>query len=70
MVEIVAEFNRYNRRRLILDDAVVATLEVSGVFGTHDPESLVLFLERVPDIEVQRSADGSEIRVRSVDDSR
>ena len=70
LVEIVAEFNRYNRRRLILDDAVVATLEVSGVFGTHDPESLVLFLERVPDIEVQRSADGSEIRVRSVDDSR
>lgn len=70
LAEIVAEFNRYNRRRLILDDAAVATLEISGVFGTHDPESLVLFLERVPGVEVQRSVDGSEIRVRFADAER
>ena len=44
--QIVAEFNRYNRQRLVLDDAAVGELELSGVFGAHDPESLVLFLER------------------------
>ena len=65
--EIVAEFNRYNHRRLILDDATVATLEVSGVFSTHDPESLILFLERIADVDVEHSADGSEIHVRAAD---
>ena len=63
--EIVAEFNRYNHQRLILDDTTVATLEVSGVFSTHDPESLILFLERIANVEVQHSADRSEIRVRT-----
>ena len=63
--EIVTEFNRYNHQRLILDDATVATLEVSGVFSTHDPESLILFLERIADVDVEHSADGSEIHVRA-----
>lgn len=63
--EIVTEFNRYNHQRLILDDATVATLEVSGVFSTHDPESLILFLERIADVDVEHSPDGSEIHVRA-----
>ena len=63
--EIVAEFNRYNHQRLVLDDAAVATLEVSGVFSTHDPESLVLFLERIADVHVEHAIDGSEIHVRA-----
>lgn len=63
--EIVTEFNRYNHQRLILDDATVATLEVSGVFSTHDPESLILFLERIADVDVEHSLDGSEIHVRA-----
>lgn len=65
LAEIVAEFNRYNHQRLILDDATVATLEVSGVFSTHDPDSLVLFLERIADVHVEHSPDGSEIHVRA-----
>ena len=65
--EIVAEFNRYNHQRLILDDATVATLEVSGVFNTHDPEALILFLERIADVDVEHSSDGSEIHVRAAD---
>lgn len=68
--EIVAEFNRYNHQRLILDDATVATLEVSGVFSTHDPESLILFLERIADVNVERSPDGSEIHVRAASTTR
>lgn len=68
--EIVTEFNRYNHQRLILDDATVAKLEVSGVFSTHDPESLILFLERIADVDVEHSADGSEIHVRAADATR
>ena len=65
--QIVEEFNRYNHQRLVLDDATVAELELSGVFSTHDPESLILFLERIANIEVTTLADGSEIHVRSAD---
>lgn len=68
--DIVTEFNRYNHQRLILDDATVATLEVSGVFSTHDPESLILFLERIADVEVHHSPDGSEIHVRAANATR
>ncbi len=65
--EIVTEFNRYNHQRLILDDTTVAALEISGVFSTHDPESLILFLERIANVHVEHSPDGSEIHVRAVD---
>lgn len=64
---IVSEFNRYNHQRLVLDDASVAALEVSGVFSTHDPESLILFLQRIADVDVERSTDGSAIHVRAAD---
>ena len=63
--QIVAEFNRYNRQRLVLDDASVGELELSGVFSAHDPESLVLFLERIADVEVLTSTDSSVIHVRT-----
>lgn len=63
--QIVAEFNRYNRQRLVLDDAAVGELELSGVFSAHDPVSLVLFLERIADIEVVNSTDSSVIHVRT-----
>jgi transmembrane sensor len=64
--EIVEQFNRYNRERLVLDDPSLASLELSGVFGSHDPQSLVLFLQRISDVDVVTSADGREIRIRAV----
>lgn len=68
--DIVQQFNRYNHKRLVLDDASLASLELSGVFGSNDPESLVLFLQRIADVEVVTSSDGSEIRVRAANASR
>lgn len=62
---IVAEFNRYNHRRLVLDDATLATLELSGVFSSNDPEVLILFLERIAAVKVVPSADGSELRIQA-----
>ena len=63
--DIVDEFNRYNRQRLVLDDATIAGLELSAVFSTHDPESLILFLERIPEVRVEIAGDGSAIHVRA-----
>ena len=67
---IVQQFNRYNHKRLVLEDTSLGSLELSGVFGSNDPESLVLFLERIADVDVVTSDDGSEIRIRAADGSR
>ena len=68
--DIVQQFNRYNHKRLVLDDPGLASLELSGVFGSNDPESLVLFLQRIADVEVATSSDGSEIRIYSANASQ
>lgn len=63
--EIVQQFNRYNRKKLVLEDPTLASLELSGVFDSNDPESLVLFLKRISDVEAVTSANGREIRIRA-----
>lgn len=68
--EIVHQFNRYNRKRLVLNDESLESLELSGVFGSNDPESLVLFLQRIADVEVVTSSDGSEVRIQAGNRSR
>ncbi len=44
--EAVAEFNRYNKRQLTIEDASVAALRVGGSFKATDPESFVVALEK------------------------
>lgn len=43
--EIVGEFNRYNRRQLMIDDATLAERRFSGTFRADGYESLVRLLE-------------------------
>lgn len=42
--EVVAEFNRYNRVRLVVDDAALSAERVSGVFDADRPHALAAFL--------------------------
>lgn len=42
--EAVAEFNRYNRCQLIIDDKSIRRLRIGGVFSTGDVDSFVLAL--------------------------
>lgn len=42
--EVVEEFNRYNRKQLVVDDISLQSVRVSGVFSTTDPTSLLRFL--------------------------
>ena len=44
--DAVAEFNRYNRRRLVVADPSIADLRIGGGFAATDPESFVAALER------------------------
>lgn len=46
--EVCEQFNRYNRKQLVIDDPELRDVRVSGVFSTTDPTSLLRFLhERV-----------------------
>ena len=44
LTDVVAEFNRYNVKPLLVDDASLKGFHVTGVFSSTDPSSLVKFL--------------------------
>lgn len=45
LAEAIAEFNRYNRRQLVIDDPAVAGLHIGGVFDSTDLDSFVAALQ-------------------------
>jgi transmembrane sensor len=61
--EVVAEFNRYNRRSIDIRNPELRSQEVTGVFQADDPDSFMLFLAKIPDVHIQRSPDGESFVV-------
>jgi transmembrane sensor len=61
--DVVSEFNRYNRRPLIVQDPELAGRKITSVFFANDVSALIAFLELEPDVEVDHGADA--IRIRS-----
>jgi transmembrane sensor len=59
--EVAEEFNRYNRRRIVIRDAGLRLQEVTGVFQSNDPESFVSFLSGIPGVLVQDDGRGSAV---------
>jgi transmembrane sensor len=59
----IEEFNRYAERRIRVDGAELRATQISGIFSAYDSESFLRFLERQPDIRVERSDE--EIVVRA-----
>jgi transmembrane sensor len=57
LADVVAEFNRYNRTQLRIDDHEVAARAVSGVFEATDIETLLAFIRQ----------GSSEIRITHTD---
>lgn len=57
--EVVAELNRYNRTRLVVEDADLAARAVTGTFESADPESFVAFLAKQTSTVVRRDKDGA-----------
>jgi transmembrane sensor len=58
--EVVSEFNRYNRRQLVIEDPKLANFQISGVYSSTDPTSLMRFLE---DQGLRVTTTDSEVRV-------
>jgi transmembrane sensor len=55
--EVAAEFNRYNRQSIDIRSPELRSQEVTGVFQANDPDSFMLFLAKIPDVNIQRSPD-------------
>jgi transmembrane sensor len=53
--EVAAEFNRYNRRQLLIRDSGLKEFGIDGVFSSTDPSSLVNFLRTRPGVTVRET---------------
>lgn len=50
--EVAEEFNRYNARKLVIENPALNTFQIDGVFASTDPASLIRFLRERADIQV------------------
>jgi transmembrane sensor len=50
--DVVQEFNRYNRRQLVIEGSQLSDIQVSGVFSSTDPASLIRFLRTQPGMKL------------------
>jgi transmembrane sensor len=55
MMQVAAEFNRYNTTQLRIDDPQLAGTRISGMFSSRDLDSFVLYLRSVPGARVERT---------------
>ena len=62
LAEMVEEFNRYNRHKLVIADPRLATRRFGGTFPAGDYEEFVRLLES--DFDVVAERDQNEIRLR------
>lgn len=56
----IEEFNRYAERRIRVVGPELRAMEISGIFSAYDADAFLRFLERQPDISIER---GEEIVV-------
>jgi transmembrane sensor len=59
--DVVQEFNRYNKRQLVIENAQLSDFHVSGIYSSTDPASLIRFLREQPGMQVTES--DNEVRI-------
>jgi ferric-dicitrate binding protein FerR (iron transport regulator) len=57
---VVAEFNRYRLRALVVDDSGLDSVRINGVFALDDPDSLLAYLQNFESVQVTQGGDGRE----------
>jgi transmembrane sensor len=53
--EVAAEFNRYGKIPVEIEDAALRALPVSGMFDAADTDSFVAFLQTLPGVRVEKT---------------
>lgn len=66
LAEVASEFNRYNRRQFIVEDAQLGADLISGVFDADRPDDLVSFLEGQGNVRIVRGEQG-DFRITRAD---
>jgi transmembrane sensor len=63
--DVVAEFNRYNRRQMVIADPSIENFRIGGSFEATDPESFIAALERTLGVRAfpSPSTDGGDAEV-------
>ncbi len=64
LADVVAEFNRYHTRPIVIEDPALAAVRISGTFDSSDPRSLVEYLQQFERARAEESADA--IRLRAI----
>lgn len=65
VAEVAAEFNRYNRSRVLISDPLLAQRRISGVFDVNDPGAFISLLQGLEEIDIQVVGDGHRnVRVK------
>jgi transmembrane sensor len=63
LTKVITEFNRYNRKQIVIANPELARRGISGVFDPRKPQGLLLFLQRTSDVEtVEPSEDQITLR--------
>ena len=62
---VVEEFNRYSRVQVRIGEESIGELAVSGTFGIHDEETFRSFLDSLPGVRTETTADGVILRRRT-----
>lgn len=61
LTDVAEEFNRYNKRQIVISNAELASFHVSGIFSSADPALLLAFLRTQPELLVEET--DHEIRI-------
>jgi transmembrane sensor len=66
LTEVAAEFNRYNRKRVVVGDQSITGIKVAGTFQATDPDSFVLAALRCFPVRAQEvyPGDGSIVLLK------
>ena len=57
LADVAAEFNRYNRRKLIVADGAAAKLTIDGTFHANNVEAFTDIAQDILGLRVDRRAD-------------
>lgn len=64
LAEAVAEFNRYNARKLVIDDPAIGQLRIEGNFRATNIDAFARLLEEVYPVDVEATPD-DELTIRA-----
>jgi transmembrane sensor len=74
LVQVAEEFNRYNRRQMVVMDPAIAGRRIGGAFQATDPDSFTAALEKWFGVRVESQGSGESgtavIKLRTADSGR